>query len=206
MVSRIAMRHLAAVVLPVALAVLGGCQSEPARIQPALHASPRLLAASPADIAVLPVEDATPDRRAEPVLVTMREANNQELVERRYSPLAAGRVDAALGTGGSNRRGGVIDAAWLGSLAGKAQEDALLGIRVTRWDTSSLMANARVRFAADVTMIDSKTKETLWSGNVDGDVKAGGDGAAPLDPAERARDAARRFGHELIQLLPRRRL
>lgn len=188
--------------------LLVACMADPPRVQPSLHASPRLATTGPADIAVLPIEDATPDRKAEPVLVTIREAINEELVERRYSPLAAGRVDSALGTGTNSvpRRGAVVDAAYLGSLAGKAKEDALLGIRITRWDTSSLMANARVRFGVDVTMIESRSKEILWSGTVDGDVKAGGDGAAPLDPAERGRDASRRFARELIQLLPRRRM
>ena len=44
--------------------VAAGCQAPPPKVYPALEASTELVAINPADIAVLPVEDATQDRAA----------------------------------------------------------------------------------------------------------------------------------------------
>ena len=77
-------------------------------------------------------------------------------------------------------------------------------MRLTHWDASSLMASGRVRFAADVRLVAPDAEAPLWSGSLRGEVKAGGEGPAPRDRANRARAAADGFAKELILLLPLR--
>ena len=66
------------------------------------------------------------------------------------------------------------------------------------------MANARVRFAADVRLVSPKAEAPLWGGDISGEVKAGGTGPAPRGLEQRARSAAGEFAVELIRRLPRR--
>jgi hypothetical protein len=166
-----------------------------------------LIASNPVDVAVMPIEDATPGNAAEPVLGEIRDSVAAQLVTRLYSPIALAAIDRATPRDASSagRTHSVVDPAWLATVAGRYQEDAVLGIRITRWDKSSLMANAKVRFAADLTMIGSRDRKILWSGSVEGEVKAGGRGPAPLDGRERELSAGRQFAEQVIALLPKRR-
>jgi len=194
-------RHL--VVL--ALIALPACQSISPHVTSTLVSTPDLLNQKPADVAILPIEDATPDGRIRPWRATLREALAQGLVSRLYSPLSCDRVDAVLRSeDAAPRNGTAIDAGYLKSLTGKFGEEALLAVRFTRWDESSLMSNARLRFACDLTMVHTQSGRTLWSGGLEGEVKSGGYGPAPLSPEARAEDAARQVAIEIAGRLPKR--
>ena len=183
---------------------LAGCQMPAPRVESNLQAAPEILAANPSDIAILPIEDATPDQTARPRLGVVRGALAKALIQRRYAPLQPSAVDAAIQARDA-AAGSILDPAWIESVAGKAAEDALLLVRINRWDESSLMSTARVRFDADVKLVFAKDRSILWSGNIRGEAKAGGaDGPAPFDRQGRARGAAEQFASELIRRLPAR--
>lgn len=191
----------------VVLAVLAlpACQSISPHVTSTLVSTPELLNRKPSDVAILPVEDATPDGRLRPWRATLREALALGLVSRLYSPLSPDKVDAVFQSEGATPRNGTaVDAGYLSGLAGKFGEDALLAVRFTRWDESSLMSNARLRFACDVTMVHAQSGRTLWSGGLEGEVKSGGYGPAPLSPEARAEDAARQVALEIVGRLPKR--
>jgi hypothetical protein len=186
---------------------LAACQSVSSHIASTLVASTELAKSNPSDVAVLPVEDATFDGRVRPWRDVIRAALARGLVTRLYSPLALDKVDAVIERQGLRPGSATaIDASYLRGVAGKFGEEALLAVRFTRWDESSLMANARLRFACDLTMVDARSGSVLWSGGIEGEVKAGGYGPAPLGPEERARDAAQQVAVEVIDRLPKRRV
>lgn len=182
------------------------CQMPPPQVFSSLESSTELFAANPADIAVLPVEDATRDGEAVDVVDTIREEVARALVQRYYVPIAPAKVDDILaGEARALDTVSVLDASWLKGVGGRFGEDAALALRVTEWDRSSLMATGRVRFAADVLLAAPGVSEPLWSGTLRGEVKAGGQGPAPRDRMGRARAAAKQFAIDLIRLLPKRR-
>lgn len=193
--------------IPVLAVLLAGCMNpQPADVQSSLNVAPELYSANPTNVAVLPVEDASPDRRAVPHLERIRTELARALVRQLYSPFSARAVDGPLANEAVaiGKDGGVTNASFLQRLAGKFGEDAMLGVKVDSWDESSLMADNKVRFSADVAMLDSKTKRMLWSGHLNGVVKAGGFGPAPLDRDEKAKSAAAEFAWQVIQRLPSR--
>jgi hypothetical protein len=198
-------RILDIAILGAALA-LGACQTPPPTVYPTLEASPDLFRVNPVDIAVLPVQDATPDGSAAGVIDDIREQIRRSLVDRYYTPLASAKVDevmkhhAPLGPGVS-----VIDAGWLRSLGGAFGEDASFAVRLHEWDDSTLMSTGWIRFAADVALASSQSETALWSGSFRGEVKAGGQGPTPRDRAQREASAAEQFARELVDRLPRRR-
>lgn len=191
----------------VVLAVLAlpACQSISPHVTSTLVSTSELLNQKPSDIAILPIEDATLDGRIRPWRATLRDALALGLVSRLYAPLNTDKVDAVLQAEATTPRNGTaVDAGYLTGLAGKFGEDALLAVRFTRWDESSLMLNARLRFACDLTMVHARSGRTLWSGGIEGDVKSGGYGPAPLSPEARAEDAARQVALEIAGRLPKR--
>lgn len=185
------------------------CRTPAPPIRRSLQTSPELLTKSPADIAVLPVVDASRSGRLTPEL---REALREEIAvalarERFYSPLSVDYVDRVMTKEAvSVDDPAVVDAAWLAKVTGKFGEDAVLGLRITRWDDTKLMAEARVRFALELTMVDAATGKTLLSGRLEGEVKAGGEGPAPLTRVARARAAVHELARMLAREFPRRRL
>ena len=198
---------LACLVAITSLPFVTGCKAAPpVQVAPAFTASPELARINPNDVAVLPVQDATPRQNATRVLATMRRALEERLVTRRYAPLAPGVVDANLAIAGGSHRDSILDAAWLADLAGSFKEDAILAVRVNRWNTATLLRDNRVQFDVEAALVGSQTGEVLWSGTLNGTVKAGGQGAAPLDPEDRVQDAAARTMQELLGYLDRRRL
>jgi hypothetical protein len=201
------MKLLKAVLIAGFSSLAAGCYATPAKVYPSLEVSPGLYAVNPVDIAVLPIEDATPYSAAAEVLEPFRTEVQKALIQRGYTPLATEKVDDVLrAEAGSTARPSVVDATWLGSIGGKFGEDAALGIRVTTWDASSLMANGRVRFAADVALVSNKRPEPLWSGSIRGEVKAGGDGPAPGGRRNRVDSVAAEMAeHIVLQQLPPRR-
>ncbi|MHC4077805.1 MAG: hypothetical protein ACYTGW_12480 [Planctomycetota bacterium] len=184
---------------------LSACATQSSAVRSAMVQSPDLHRLSPSDIAVLPIEDRTSDKTVSRLLSHMRAQINRALPQRKYSPVSTQAVDAAFGTALPVDGSSIIQEAVLKKLAGKADEDAVLAVQISRWDQSSLMANAIVRFAAEVTLFGSKEGRPLWSGDLQGQLKAGGANPAPRGPKDRARAAADEFVAQLIDRLPRRR-
>ena len=190
----------------VALLGLVACTiNPPPQINDELRQSPDFSAINPTDIAVLPVEDVTDGGKVAPLLELMRETLMEELITRDYTPLSAITVDAHMRvTPGPD--GSILEAAFLSTLASKAEEDAILALQISKWDDTTLLVDNRVRFEAQVTLLGSKDRQVLWSGRFAGDVEAGGMGAAPRDPARRAESTAREFIKALIGRLPKRKV
>jgi hypothetical protein len=85
----------------------------------------------------------------------LRSAFHQGLVKRRYSPLALEYVDRKSGDEEYRR--------------GSLQEEAVLEIRVERWDTRLWEANSALLVKLDAHLIDAKDPSggELWSGRID---------------------------------------
>ncbi len=183
---------------------LAACQTlPPAVLSRSLVATPELTTRQPRDIAVLPIQDATAGRVLTANLEHLRDEIARALARQAYSPLSAGHVDARIGREASSK-GSAVDASHVRGLAPKCESDAVLGIRFSDWDESTLMDDARARFGAEVLML-ATDGTVLWSGRVEGSVKAGGEGPAPLTRAARSRAAVDVFARALIDELPPRR-
>lgn len=191
-----------------ALVVLtASCYSTPPKIYQSLEASPALYAVRPVDIAILPVEDASAYGAAHEVLEALRAALAVAIIRQGYTPLATPKIDQVLRQAGSiEPEISVVDAAWLKSLGGKFGEDATLGVRITSWDVSSLMSTGWVRFGLDVAMVSPANETPLWFGNIKGEVKAGGDGAAPTGRHRRLLSVSKELANEMMRFLPKRML
>jgi hypothetical protein len=192
---------------PRALAVLAlaaACATpEPVVVDATFVANPALDARCPSQVAVLPVEDGTPDSAAAPYLVFLRQEVMRQLPERLYSPLTPQTVDAALRNAPRPGQGeSILVPATLQKLAGHAAEDAVFALRVDRWDEGRLHVDRRVRFQFQAVLAGADGTP-LWSGTIQGEVKAGGAGAAPRDRASMARSCAELAVREMMQRLPR---
>ncbi len=190
--------------------LLAACQTvDPVRVQSTFAPTPAFAARSPADIAVLPIEDGTADGAAQRHLVQLRLMIMQQLPDRLYSPLAENAVDASLRsdpTAIAPAPGeSLLAPATLQKLAGHCAEDALFAMRIDRWDESTLLFDKRLRFQFQAVMMGNDG-QMLWSGTLQGEVKAGGVGAAPRDRDGIARNCAGLAINEMMQQLPRRTL
>lgn len=180
------------------------CQAPPPlTTTPSFVSSPALTVRKPGDIAVLPVEDGTPQQSATPYLEHMRAVLMRQLPERRYSPLSARVVDAALSEMRPGSGETVLTPSYLKRVAGRSTEDALLALRVDRWDEGRLMSERRVQFQFQAALVASDG-ELLWSGTLQGEAKAGGKGAAPRDRDAMARNCAELALIELLNHLAQR--
>lgn len=187
------------------LGFVAACQSEPPlRVAAALRASPDLAVERPADIAILPIEDATVARSFGVLEGRMRQGLVTRLAERLYSPLAPQHVDQKLREAGKLATGSPVDAAWLGGVKGTCGEDAVLGVRITHWDVSKIMETRRVQFAAEVLMLGARSGALLWSGRIEGSAKSGGEGPAPLGREQRVESAVDVVADALARELPPR--
>jgi len=177
---------------------------DPVTIVPSLSAHPALSVRNPADIAVLPIEDATLDRGFGKLREPMRQFLMAKLTERLYSPLSDRVVDAALSSelpmGGES----VLSPSYVKRVAGRCTEDAMLAVRVDRWDETALLTDKKVRFQLQVALVASDG-EVLWSGGFGGEVKSGGLSAAPRDRELMARSCAELVANELLDNLPQRK-
>ncbi|MHC5064668.1 MAG: GNA1162 family protein [Planctomycetota bacterium] len=189
------------------LLFLTACQGvPPVVLNSSLRVRPELDELRPVDIAVLPIEDATPAKTATPHLEVIRSQVAQALVQRHYSPLSQAMVDQRMRETGAGPGPSVVDASYQRSMLGRFGEDAVLGLTVVDWDESTLMKNSRVNFTARVSLMHSASRQILWAGDVDGSVKAGGDGVAPRRRPDRASAAAKTFAEAVIETLPIRRM
>lgn len=193
------------------VAFLAACQTvEPKTTESTLVATPSLTALRPGDIGVLPVEDGTQDSAFARHLTYARQELQRQLVERLYNPISARELDVALAstTGvveASAGRDSILVPAKLRTLVGHAKEDALVAVRIDRWDETRLLIDRRVRFSLQAAMV-AKNGEQLWSGTLRGEVKAGGYGAAPRDRDNMARSCISLVVGELYAQLPQRKI
>lgn len=199
--------RLAGLVAGVLLLLATGCKTvEPMSINPSFTTATALLTRSPAEVAVMPVEDASPGGAATRHLVFLRQELMRQLVDRKYTPLTASTVDAAMrgnadvaaarSTGGS-----ILEPAVFQKLAGHSSEDAMMIFRVDQWDESSLMVTKRVNFRCQAALVGNDGQQ-LWFGTLSGEIKAGGVGAAPLDRDSMARSCGEMMIREVLLRLP----
>jgi len=186
------------------LLAVGACRGLPSvDVIPSVSTSPALAAVNPMEVAILPVDDNTVNEAASWLLSDMRRAAQEALVDRLYSSMGLGHVDTRLASQAAGWS--IRDQASLSRLCGQFQEDAILAITVNAWDDADIMSAARVRFSLEAALVGGEEKQVLWTGRVEGSIKAGGDGPAPFDRQDRARDIARRAVAQLIGLLDARR-
>ncbi len=98
----------------------------------------------PADVAVLPVAGDLPPATVE----ALREALRARLLELRYAPVRLKEVDAVpadFRPGGAN---------------------AVMEIRVTKWDDSGLFGDGTIRVSAEVRLFAGGSTEVLYKGTI----------------------------------------
>jgi hypothetical protein len=76
-------------------------------------------------------------------------------------------------------------------------------MRIVRWDETRIATTSRVQFQFQAAMV-GRDGVPLWNGTIQGEVKAGGAGPAPLDKEGKARSCASLAITEMLQRLPRR--
>lgn len=189
------------------LALAAACQTtNPVLVEATFAPTPAFSTHSPADVAVLPVEDGTADGSVQRHLVFLRQEIMRQLPDRRFSPLSANVVDAGLRTAAAAPAGeSILAPAVLKGMVGHSSEDAVFALRVDRWDESLLLVDRRVRFQFQAAFVASDG-QPLWSGTIRGEVKAGGLGAAPRDRDGMARNCGELALREVMQRLPQRLL
>lgn len=191
-----------------AFLLVTACQTAPpVTVDAKFTAAPALSAPDDrktAVVAVLPVEDGTPNAGAARLLTMMRQELERQLIDRLYSPLTSQTVDAALrGTGKPAPTESLLAPANLQKMAGHAHEDAVFAMRIVRWDDTRIATTNRVQFQFQAAMV-GRDGVPLWNGTIQGEVKAGGAGPAPLDNDGKARSCASLAITEMLQRLPRR--
>jgi hypothetical protein len=150
----------------------------------------RLRELQPVDIAVAPVRDQTNAQRVP--LDVFREAFVAALIERRYSPLAPGYVDANW-----------VEAAFKGTPA----PDALLVVAVTAWDPTHLYSTGQVSARADLVLFEGgdTTGKVLWQLELDEVVDMGdGRGRPPAAGRDLIPLAVRKLAQRGFLALPMR--
>jgi len=197
------MRLLSAVFPLSLLLLVPACYVTPATIYEEIETSKALFDVNPADIAVLPIEDATTHGSAAEACGPIRDQIVRALVKRLYTPLSTRKVDEILAAQ-EEVRTSVVDANWLSSVGGHFGEDATLAVRLTAWDPSKLMSSGWVSFGADVALVTPQNAEPLWGGSFSGAIKAGGESPAPFGRQGRQVAVAREFARHLAGFLPRR--
>jgi hypothetical protein len=181
--------------LTVAVVLLAGaaCQTSPiagGRPDPVLGETDVLVSEQPAEIAVAPVQNDSPNAQA-PV-GALRAALAKTLVDRLYSPLDLAYVD-----------GNWIEASFRGTPA----PDGLLVVSLTGWDTSRLVTVGRVEASADLLLFEggSTAGRLLWRTTVKRSVDLAEGRGVPRGTFDQlAERAVERFATEALALLPAR--
>lgn len=189
------------------LLVAAGCQTaEPVTVYASFKNSPALVTVAPANVAVLPVENGTGDPAIDRHLLFIRQELMGEMIARFYAAPRQTWVDASLrdlSRTTESPAGSVLDPNWLKKAAATVPEDAVLAVRLERWDESQLLINRRVYFQFQAALV-GKEGAQLWYGTLSGDIKAGGAGAAPRDREYMARSCIDLAVRELMLRLPER--
>lgn len=186
------------------LLLFAACQTtEPVSVSASFVAAKEFDERSPSQIAVLRVEDGTPDGAVARHLTFLRQEVMRQLPGRLFTPIAPAAVDAALHAQPAPGPGeSILVPATLRRLTGHAGEDATFALRVDRWDESRLHIDRRLWFQFQAAMVGSDGVQ-LWSGTIQGEVKAGGAGASPRDRDSMARSCAEIAIAEMLNRLPR---
>lgn len=186
------------------LLLVGACQApEPVNVSASFVPAPNFASRSPSQVAVLPVEDGTADGAVQRHLTLLRQEVMRQLPGRLYTPLTATAVDAALSQVPAPPAGeSIMVPATLQKLAGHAAEDAVFALRVDRWDEGRLHVDRKIWFQFQAALTGSDGVQ-LWSGSIQGEVKAGGAGPAPRDKDGMARSCAELAIREMMNRLPR---
>lgn len=199
--------RLAALLL---VAFVAACQTpDPVVVNATFAPTADFGARSPSQVAVLAVEDGTvdaerPERHAARLLTFFRQEVIRQLPGRLFTPISAAAVDAALTPVAKPAAGqSIVVPANLQKLAGHAGEDAVFALRVSGWDETSLPVDKKVWFQVEAMMLGSDGT-VLWSGQMNGMVKAGGVGPAPRDREGAARSCVELAVREMLNRLPRR--
>ena len=150
-------------------------------------------------------EDATGSQVATRLLGPMREFLAQRLVARRYAPMRGQFVDASLGGMRPGPGQSLLHPEFLRGVAGRSTGDALLAVRIEKWDETRLLSQKFVGFQFQAALVASDGG-VLWSGTLSGQAKAGGAGPAPRDRDSMARSCAEAALTEMLQHLPTRTL
>jgi len=150
----------------------------------------RLQELQPTDIAVAPVRDQTDSQKVP--LDIFRGAFIETLIERRYSPLAPGYVDAN----------------WVeASFKGTPPPDALMVVALKSWDPTHLFSTGKVLAAADVVLFEGgdTTGRVLWQRSLKHEVDLGdGRGHPPPAGQDLIPKAVRMFAQKALDDLPMR--
>jgi hypothetical protein len=174
------------------LALLAACQSTPSKGEqaPAQGAFERLAELQPSDVAVAPVLDRTDGQRVP--LDLFRSAFVESLIERRYSPLAPGYVDAN----------------WIeASFRGTPPPDAVLIVSVSAWNPTHLFSTGQVSATAEVRLYEGSdsTGRLLWQTTKAHTVDlSDGRGHPPSGGTDWIPVAVRKFAQATLQALPMR--
>lgn len=191
------------------VAFVAACQTpEPVVVNATFAPTADFGARSPSQVAVLAVEDGTvdadkPERRAARLLTSLRQEVIRQLPGRLFTPINAAAVDAALAPVAKPAAGqSIVLPANLQKLAGHAGEDAVFALRVSGWDETNLPVDKTVWFQFEAVLLGSDGA-VLWSGQMNGKVKAGGAGPAPRDRESAARSCVELAVREMLNRLPR---
>lgn len=142
-----------ATTLGATLLLVGACQQVPklpGSSVEVLTDGAALMSLSPADVVVAPVE--VMGNADKPPVQMLRRSFQVALVDRRYSPLATSYVDT-----------GIIEAAYT---PGTLDEEAVLQISVRSWSETLGVAHTSLYADIEAAMLDARTGETLWSGQL----------------------------------------
>lgn len=185
------------------LLFVAGCRTvQPVDVDGSFTTSPQFATRSPSIVSLLPIEDGTKDGAAARHLTFVRQEINRQLPDRRFSPTRQTWVDASL-RGAMPAGESILTPQKLAALAQAGKDDAVLAVRIDQWDESMLMANHKVQFRFEAAMV-AADGTPLWSGTIQGKVKAGGAGAAPLGRDAAARSCIELAVNELLLRLPDR--
>lgn len=196
-------RSLVGCAAALSLLLLSGCKTvNPVQVDASFVATPEFATNCPTVIGVLPIEDGTGTAAAARHLTFFRQEVNRRLIDRGYSSTTENWVDASL-IGSAPAGESILTPTRLSTLARQSRDDGVLAIRIEKWDEGSLMADRRVHFEIGAAMVASDGTQ-LWSGSIQGNVKAGGVGASPLGRDASARSCAEMAVQELLLRLPDR--
>lgn len=185
------------------LLLLSGCQAvNPVQVDASFVATPEFAANCPTVLGVLPIEDGTATASVARHLTFLRQEVNRRLVDRGYSSTTENWVDASQ-IGAAPAGESILTPGRLSSLAKQSRDDGVLAIRIEKWDEGTLMADRRIYFQIGAAMVAGDGTQ-LWSGSIQGSVKAGGVGASPLGRNASARNCAEMAVRELLLRLPDR--
>ena len=157
----------------------------------------RLAQANPRDIVVMPVENLTGARNV-PV-ESIRQAFQQGLVARKYSPLSLDYVDSNA-MEAAYEEGATYE---LGSL----QEEGVLQVTITGWDDSNWENRSRLEISADVHLLDAgiwSNGEALWGGPVTRVIDLDLDPTVIMNKSRRIERAVELFAAQVLASLPAR--